>query len=259
MKLFTKLLFLLLVLIFSLLYSGNFSKRFELPSYGGEFGSETMSMSNSDKRSSRNRDVTGSKKSLTLQDGLIPPLDSSDISNEQQNSFSIPGDPDAVQAPEAQPLPDASSFNMNENSADKVMKQVDSFSESHPDIADNVLKHLTSHNSAEASDDRNIVKNLPSEVKSELQTEEKSLAEDESVKKQTLAEGQVKANQNLQNALSSIADKEKEDSSAAIKETQDMDMATEKSLSDAAETAAGTTAAVAGQKGIYFRTFFSHS
>lgn len=209
-------------------------------------------MLNSDKLSSQNSDFTGSKKSLMLQDSLTPPLDSNDFSNEQQNSFSIPGEPDAAQAPEAQPLPDASSFNMNENSANKVMKQVDSFSESHPDIADNVLKHLTSHNSAEKSDDRNIVKNLPSGVKSELQPEEKSLAEDDTVKKQTLAEGQLKANQNLQNALSSIADKEREDSNAAIKQTQDMDSATEKSLSETAETAAGTaTKTAARQKGIY--------
>ena len=248
----------LFLLLFIISLSGNFSKRFELPSYGGDFGSEMMSMSNSDKLSTQNSDFTGSKKSLTLQDSLTPPLDSNELSSEQQSSFSIPGDPEAAQAPEAQPLPEASSFDINENSADKVMKQVDSFSESHPDIADNVLKHLTSHNSAEAQDDSNIVKNIPSDVKSELQPEEKSLAEDESVKKQTLADGQEKANQNLQTALTSIADKEKEDSSAAIKQTQDMDSATEKSLSEAAETAAGTstTAAVTGQKGIYLKKFF---
>ena len=204
-----------------------------------------MSMSSSDYVPSQSNAFTGSKKSLKLPDSLSPPLDSNDISKEQQNGFSIPGDPDAAQTPEAQPLPDASSFNMNDNSADKVMKQVDSFSDSHPDVADNVLKHLSSLNSAEAPDDRNIVKNLPSDIKNELQSEEKSLAQDDSVKKQNLAEGQVKANQNLQNALSNIADKEKEDSSAAIKHAQDMDSVTQKSLSDAAETAAA-----AGHKGI---------
>lgn len=205
-----------------------------------------MGMSpNSDFVASKNNVLPGSKKSLKLPDSLTPPT--LDISNEQQSSFVVPGDPDAAPQPaeaapqpaEAQPLHDTSTFNMNENSADKVMKQVDSFSESHPDVADNVLKHLSSLNSAELSDNHNIVKNLPSEVKNELQPEEKSLAQDESVKKQTLADdGQKQANQILQSALANIADKETEDSNAAIKQTQDMDSIAEKSLMSSAEAAA---------------------
>lgn len=182
---------------------------------------------------SQNDVMTGSKKSLTLTDGLSPPLNSDDIAGGDGGGFEIPNNVPAPN-PEPQPLPEASAFNMNDNSADKVMRQVDSFSQSNPDVADNVLNHLSSMNAAEAPDDRNIVKNLPTDVKNELQSEEKSLAQDDASKK-TLAEDQAQANQNLQNELSNIAAKESGESNSAVKQAQDFDATTEKAMNGASE------------------------
>ena len=48
-------------------------------------------------------------------------------------------------------------------------------------------------------------------------------------------EDQQQANQNLQNALSSIAAKESDDSNAAVKQAQDFDATTQKAMSGTPE------------------------
>jgi len=212
-------------------FSGNPSKRFELPfSFGGVGSPDLMSMSNSVfPPHPKNGALTRNIKSFRRSESLSPSNQDSD----EQNGFTVPGNPEIAgsEAPsDPQPLPEASSFNMNEKSADKVMKQVDTFSQSHPDVADTVLKHLSSMNASEMPDDSKIVNNLPLEMKNELQPEEHSLAEDDASRKGSVAQSQAQASDNLMSVLTNIANKESGESSAVLKQQAEIDSIDEKTL-----------------------------
>ena len=175
---------------------------------------------------SNNFQISGAKKSFQASE--MSQMGAEGLAESQVGALPGSEQSAAMQPPE---LPDSPNFNMNENAADKIMKQVDSYSESNPDIADNVLKHLSSFNSAQMPDDSKIMKNLPSEMKSELQPEEQSLAADEQSSRKEMVE-QMQANENLKSQLSNIAEKESAAATETLNRQADIDAMAQKTLSN---------------------------
>lgn len=137
-------------------------------------------------------------------------------------------------------------FDMNEETADKVLRQVDSMSGSTADTTGNILKGLTelsSHQEPEGSE--RLANEMPEEVQKELMQNAGDITNGARIR------GQNEENESLQSQLSDIAAKESAASNNALDKQDALDSTVQKTLTNAAAMSpelAKEEAAIAAEK-----------